>query len=144
MYGGWTHDGRGTAQRGINCLIDTARKPGANPSGHTSSEIPTATRFSGLAAEEDPTKVFPTGTSLRVRNILLKIDFDGLLQNHGNLLNFRGFAFAFRAFSGGSFLWQAVDLSRDPYQSAERLGLESSGDDFLRPELCGRDRKSVV
>ena len=56
-----------------------------------------------------------------------KIDFTHLLQNHGNSLNFRGFAFAFCTFSGGLILRRAVDPSRDPYQRSERLGLESTG-----------------
>ena len=51
-------------------------------------------------------------------------------QNHGNSTNFRGFVFGFCTFSGGSILRYRFDPSRDPYQSAERLGLESAGEEI--------------
>ena len=51
-------------------------------------------------------------------------------QNHGNLLNFRGFAFDFCTFSSGLILQYRFDPSRDPYQSAERKSLESTGEEI--------------
>ena len=50
-------------------------------------------------------------------------------QNHGNSLNFRGFAFVFFTFSGGLILRYRSDPSRDPYGNLERLGLESTGEE---------------
>ena len=50
-------------------------------------------------------------------------------QSHGNSLNFRGFACVFCTFAGGLILWPRFDPSRDPYQSLERLGLESTGEE---------------
>ena len=51
-------------------------------------------------------------------------------QSHGNSLNFRGFAFDFCAFSSGLILQYRFDPSRDPYQSAERKSLESTGEEI--------------
>ena len=64
-------------------------------------------------------------------------------QNHGNSLNFRGFAFDLCTFSGGLILLFRFDPSRDPYQSAERLGLESTGEEIpyrIRRLLLHRGR----
>ena len=51
-------------------------------------------------------------------------------QNHGNSLNFRGFVIVLCTFSGGSILRSRFDPSRDPYQSVERLGLKSTGEEI--------------
>ena len=50
-------------------------------------------------------------------------------QNHGNLLNFRGFVLILCTFSGSLILRSRFDPSRDPYQSAERKLPESAGEE---------------
>ena len=65
-------------------------------------------------------------------------------QSHGNSLNFRGFAFAFCTFPGGSILRYRSDPSRDPYQISERKSPESAGEEIPHRIRClflhgGRD-----
>ena len=50
-------------------------------------------------------------------------------QNHGNPMDFRGFAFVLCTFSGGLVLRYRFDPSRDPYQSEERKSPESTGEE---------------
>ena len=57
-------------------------------------------------------------------------------QSHGNSLNFRGFILIFCTFSDCLILWQAVDPSRDPYQSMERKSLESTGEEIPHRIRC--------
>ena len=45
-------------------------------------------------------------------------------------MNFRGFVIALCTFSGSSILRSRFDPSRDPYQSVERLGLKSTGEEI--------------